>query len=274
MNLRPPLFPAPSLPGCSPVSGRMQRLANVRIVLSNPSHPGNIGAAARAMKTMGVARLMLVNPERFPDPVATARAAGADDVLQAAHICQSLDEALHGTILAIALSARQRDLGPAPLSVRDAAALVLEQAERGDVALVFGNETRGLSNEDVQRCRYIVHIPADPAYSSLNLGAAIQVLCYELRQNALSGAPLGQECTAGRVTPFSSPPATHEEVERFYAHLRDVMIRAGFHDPQHPKRLMPKLRRLFGRVALERDEVNILRGILDAVDKNPGAGQK
>lgn len=254
----------------APRSERLQRLASVRIVLTHPSHPGNIGAAARAMKTMGLSQLALVNPERFPDPVATARAAGADDVLQACRVCSSLDEALRGTVLAVALSARPRDLGPTPLSVRDAASLMLAQAEVGAVALVFGNETRGLSNEEVQRCQHIVCIPANPAYSSLNLGAAVQVLCYELRQCALfalSDAPLNTSLTADRVTSYASPPATHEEVEGFYAHLRAVMIRTGFHDPRRPKRLMPKLRRLFGRVALERDEINILRGILDAVGK-------
>lgn len=267
-----PFFPMsalmlPSISRPSRACGRLQRLASVRIVLSHPSHPGNIGAAARAMKTMGLSQLALVNPEHFPDTVATARAAGADDVLRACRVCASLDEALHGTVLAVALSARPRDLGPAPLPVRDAVSLILAQAAFGDVALVFGNETRGLPNEAVQRCRHIVRIPADPAYSSLNLGAAVQVLCYELRQCALSDAPPNASPMAGRVTPFASPPATHEEVEGFYAHLRDVMIRAGFHDPQRPKRLMPKLRRLFGRAALERDEINILRGILDAVDQ-------
>ena len=248
-----------------PMHAAAERLARVRIVLSHPSHPGNIGAAARAMKTMGLSRLALVNPMAFPDAAATARAAGADDVLRDCRVCRSLDEALNGTVLSVALSARQRDLGPASLPVREAVALLLEKAASGDVALVFGNETRGLPNEEVQRCQHIVAIPANPDYSSLNLGAAVQVLCYELRQG------IGGDSLAGRsaipVTPFASPPATHEEIERFYEHLRSVMIRTGFHDPERPKRLMPKLRRLFGRVALEKDEINILRGILDAVDR-------
>ncbi len=247
----------------TPLIAAAQRLAHVRIVLSHPSHPGNIGAAARAMKTMGLSRLTLVNPALFPDAAASARAAGADDVLANCQVCASLDEALQTSVLAVAVSARQRNLGPAPLPAREAAIWLADAAEAGEVALVFGNETRGLSNEEVQRCRSVAFIPANPEYASLNLGAAVQVLCYELRQAAFDGrAP-----AAHPVAPFASPPAKYEDVERFYEHLRAVMVRTGFHDPRQPKRLLPKLRRLFGRSALEQDEVNILRGILDAVDK-------
>ena len=242
-------------------------LGRVRVVLSRTSHPGNIGAAARAMKTMGLSRLFLISPAKFPDDEAVARAAGADDVLTNATLCSSLDEALDGTVFSIALSARHRNLGPERLQAREAAPLVLEWAESGEVALVFGNETAGLSNEDVQRCQRTVFIPANPEYSSLNLGAAVQLLCYELRLAAHGGRP--PEMT--RVVPFSSPVATADDVERFHAHLERVMVSTGFLDPAQPRRLVPKLRRLFGRVALERDEVNILRGILDAVEKNiPG----
>ena len=240
-----------------------EQLARIRVVLSYPSHPGNIGAAARAMKTMGLSRLVLVNPKRFPDEEATARSAGAEDVLSSCQICQTLDEALAGTVLALAVSARHRSLGPAPIQAREAAPLMLEQAQIGEVALVFGNETKGLSNEEVQRCQRSVFIPANPDYTSLNLGAAVQLLCYELRLAAFDGRPP----VVTRAVPFASPPATHDDIERFYAHLESVMVRTGFHDPQQPKRLMSKLRRLYGRAALERDEINILRGILDAMDK-------
>ncbi|MDR0380000.1 MAG: RNA methyltransferase [Candidatus Accumulibacter sp.] len=254
----------PSLPISSPTSEAL--LSRVRIVLSGPRHPGNVGAAARAMKTMGLSRLYLVRPERFPDPEATARAAGADDVLGRAVVCATLDDALSGTVFAAALSARHRNLGPQRLQAREAAPLILEKAGEGDVALVFGNETAGLSNEEVQRCQRTVFIPADTEYSSLNLGAAVQLLCYELRLAAHDGQP--REAT--RTVPFDSPPASNDDVERFYAHLMQVMIRTGFLDPRQPRRLMAKIRRLFGRSGLERDEVNILRGILDAVERTLG----
>ena len=239
-------------------------LGRVRIILSNTSHPGNIGAAARAMKTMGLSRLFLINPKKYPDDEAVARAAGADDVLDKAVVCTTLDEALEGTVFSVALSARHRNLGPERSQARETAPLILEKAAEGDVALVFGNETAGLSNADVQRCQRTVFIPADSEYSSLNLGAAVQVLCYELRLAAHDGRP----AEVSRTVPFSSPAATNDDVERFYVHLERIMVTTGFLDPNQPKRLMSKLRRLFGRVTLERDEINILRGILDAVEKN------
>ena len=254
--------PSSSSPGSpADLSNRLER---VRIVLSNTSHPGNIGAAARAMKTMGLSRLFLINPKKYPDDEATARAAGADDVLERAVVCRTLDEALEGTVFSVALSARHRNLGPERSQARETVPLVLDKAAEGQVALVFGNETAGLSNADVQRCQRTVFIPADPEYSSLNLGAAVQVLCYELRLAAYDGRP--EEVS--RTVPFSSPAATNDDIERFYGHLERIMVNTGFLDPNQPKRLMSKLRRLFGRVAMERDEINILRGILDAVEKN------
>ena len=241
-------------------------LDRVRIVLSHTSHPGNIGAAARAMKTMGLSRLALVNPKSFPDPEAVSRAVGADDILERAMVCSSLDEALSGCIYAVAASARHRSLGPAPMQARESGPVVLERALEGDVALVFGNETAGLSNEEVQRCQATVFIPANPEYTSLNLGAAVQLLCYELRLAAFIGRPP----VVTKTVPFASPLATNDDVERFYVHLERVMIATEFLDPAQPKRLIPKLRRLFGRAELERDEINILRGILDAVEKKIG----
>jgi tRNA/rRNA methyltransferase len=238
-------------------------LGKIRIVLSHTSHPGNIGAAARAMKTMGLSRLTLVNPKRFPDAEAVTRAVGADDILQRATVCESLDVALADTVFAVAVSARHRNLGPEPMQAREAAPEVLALAAGGDVALVFGNETAGLSNAEVQRCQRTVFIPANPEYTSLNLGSAVQLLCYELRLAAFDGCPP----VVTKAIPFSSPLATNDDIERFYAHLERVMIATEFLDPQHPKRLLPKLRRLFGRAELERDEINILRGILDAVEK-------
>lgn len=235
-------------------------LDRIRIVLSHPSHPGNIGAAARAMKTMGLSRLVLVNPKCFPDGEAKARAAAAADVLDNALVCASLSEALAGTSLALAVTARRRDLATAIRWPRQAAAELVAGTAHGDVALVFGHETSGLSNEEVALCHAPVSIPANPACSSLNLGAAVQVLCYELRLAAEDpgDAPSG-----------ALEPARFEEVEGFIAHLERAMVKSGFLDPEKPKRLMSRLRRLFARTRLEKEEVAILRGILSALETGP-----
>lgn len=243
-----------------------QALSNVRIVLVRTSHPGNIGAAARAMKTMGLKRLVLVAPQSFPDPVADARATGALDVLQAARVCATLEEALVGTAHAVALSARRRELGHRVLPARESAAGLMEMARDREVALVFGTEISGLSNDEAGLCQELVMIPADPAFSSLNLGAAVQVMAYELRVAAFGGsAPLiGKRKTEQREEP-AAEPAKFEDIENFYRHLETVMLETGFLDPANPKRLMPRLRRLFSRVDLEKEEVNILRGFLNTL---------
>lgn len=246
-------------------------LSRIRVVLCRPSHPGNIGAAARALKTMGLSRLYLVQPKQFPDPEADTRATGAVDVLNRAIITASLPEALAGCVFAVALSARQRDLGPTIGQPRETVARLLAEAEQGDVALVFGNETVGLSNEEILQCHAAVTIPTNPEFSSLNLGSAVQVLCYECRMAAFSGKPPVME---QGVTPFVSPVATHDEVEGFLGHLESVMTDTGFFNPEQPGRLMPKLRRLFGRVRLEKDEVNILRGVLASTQVKTAHGRK
>ncbi|ANQ85212.1 RNA methyltransferase [Azoarcus olearius] len=233
-------------------------LDRVRIVLSRTSHPGNIGAAARAMKTMGLSQLWLVAPESFPDPVADARASGADDLLRNARVVGSLAEALAGTVLAAAVTARRRELALPRRDARAAAVELLRFAEQGDVALVFGNETSGLSNEDVLLCGMPVSIPANPAFSSLNLGAAVQLLCYEMRMAALQ--PQLDADPAPRL-------ATHDEVEGFLQHLEQAVTESGFHEPSNPRRLLPRLRRLFGRVRLEKEEVGILRGMLSSFQR-------
>lgn len=230
----------------------MQR---VRVVLCHTSHPGNIGAAARAMKTMGFARLVLVNPRCFPDPQAVAMAAGADDVLDAAQVCGSLAEALNGTVLALAMTARRRELAAEPLWVRDAAGECALAAGGGELALVFGNETSGLSNADLALCQRWAMIPANPAYTSLNLAAAVQVMCYELRL-ALSTVPPAPRISGAGV------PATHEEIDGLIDHFERAATDSGFLDPERPGRLMLRLRRLFSRTALEREEIAILRGLL------------
>ncbi|WP_374259700.1 RNA methyltransferase [Zoogloea sp.] len=233
-------------------------LERVRVVLSRTSHPGNIGAAARAMKTMGLSQLVLVSPHAFPDPVATTRAAGADDILANARVVGSLSEALEGTVFAAALTARRRELSVPMKWAREAAGDLLGRAAFGDVALVFGNETVGLSNEDVALCHMPVKIPVSETYSSLNLGAAVQVLCYELRMAAL-------DPSAAPAVEFE--PATFEQIEGFFSHLDRAITASGFFDPSNSKRLWPRLRRLFGRIRLEKDEINILRGMLSAFEK-------
>ena len=245
-------------------------LSRIRIVLCRPSHPGNIGAAARAMKTMGLSRLCLVSPKQFPDPEADTRATGAVDLLHQAEIFPSLKDALAGAVFVVGLSARRRDLGPEIGEPREMVARLIAAAAEGEVALVFGNETMGLSNDEIQLCHAAVSIPTNPDFSSLNLGSAVQVLCYEARMAVFAGRPPDADTLA---TPFVSPTATHREVEGFYEHLESVMTATGFFNPEHPGRLIPKLRRLFGRVRLERDEVNILRGVLAATQNPTGHGK-
>ncbi len=246
-------------------------LSRIRVVLCRPSHPGNIGAAARAMKTMGLSKLYLVTPKQFPDPEADTRATGAVDLLQDAKIVASLKDALVGTNFVVGLSARQRDLGPAVGAPRETVARLLAEAEHGEVALVFGNETVGMTNDEILHCHAAVTIPTNPDFSSLNLGAAVQVLCYECRMGAFGERP---PVAANGVTPFASPAATHEEVEGLYGHLEALMTETGFFNPEQPGRLLPKLRRLFGRVRLETDEINILRGILASTQTRTGHGRR
>ncbi len=228
-----------------------------RFVLCQTTHPGNIGAAARALKTMGFARLMLVEPRHFPADEATARASGADDLLEQAQVCHSLEEALLGATLTIGLTARRRDLSHPMLTLRDMASQLSEEvAGDGEVALVFGTEMSGLSNAELDLCQRLVHIPTDPAFSSLNLGSAVQLVAYEVRQALLTSEP-------PKAREF--PAATHEELENFYHHLERVLLASHFLDPANPGRLMTRLRRLYSRARMEREEVNILRGILKSL---------
>jgi tRNA/rRNA methyltransferase len=223
------------------------------------------------MKTMGLSSLYLVAPKQFPDPEADTRATGAVDLLEKAKVTATLKEALAGAAFVVALSARQRDLGPVLGAPRETVARLLAEAGEGEVALVFGNETGGLSNEEILHCHAAVTIPTNPDFSSLNLGSAVQVLCYECRMAAFAAKPP----VAGQgVTPFASPAATHDEVEGLYSHLEAVMTATGFFNPEQPGRLLPKLRRLFGRVRLEKDEINILRGILASTQVKTGHGRK
>ena len=230
----------------------------VRIVLSRTSHPGNIGAAARAMKTMGFRELVLVAPRHFPHADAIAMAAGAADVLEEARVVQTLQEALADATLAVGFTARGRDLSHAPAALRDLSGEILAASGKGVAALIFGNETSGLSNEELLRCQRLAHIPANPAYSSLNLAAAVQAACYELAVGA--GAHALPASGSGEA-------ATGEDLEGFFAHLESSVHEAGYVDPGNPGRFMERMRRLFARSGLERSEVRVLRGMLAAFEK-------
>ena len=239
--------PAPNKPGI---------LNNVRVVLSHTTHPGNIGAAARAMKTMGLHTLYLVNPRHFPDPQADTMSAGADDVLRNAVVCSSIDEALQGTVFVAAMTARMRDISHEVLTPREAMPLLAQHAAQHQVALLFGTEMAGLTNEEMGKSNLLVRIPANPQFSSLNLASAVQVACYELS--------VAMEYAGLSLRQLEVEPARHEEVERFYVHLEAVLREIGFFNTKHPNKLMQKLRRLYARARLEQEEINILRGILSA----------
>jgi tRNA/rRNA methyltransferase len=230
--------------------------SRVRIVLCRPSHPGNIGAAARAMKAMGLSDLRLVAPGKFPAPEARWMATNAIDVLDQAKIHATLGEAISDCASAFALSARPREWSTQVLDARAAAAraAVLE----GPLAFVFGNEQAGLTNDEMLACQYLVHIPANPEFSSLNLAQAVQLVCYEL---FLTSPPEKQEMRMEK-------PATVADLEGLYAHLEQAAIQSEFYDPASNSKLPTRWRRLFSRVPdMEREEVNILRGLLKALQK-------
>jgi len=237
-----------------------RHLDRVRVVLSQTSHPGNIGAAARACKTMGLSQLWLVAPQRFPDPEAEARASGAGDLLTGARVVDTLAEALAGTVAAVALTARPREISAPQVAPREAAERLLVLAGEGEVALVFGNEQAGLSGDEVALCSLLCQIPTSPVYSSLNLASAVQILAYEMR--------LAAGATSLRTAGHDDAPAGFEEVEGLHAHLLQVMAALEFYDPKNPRRLEPKLRRFVARAQPLREDVNILRGLLTAMEKH------
>lgn len=242
----------------SSLSGRL------RFVLVETSHPGNVGAAARAMRTMGFAELVLVNP-RFDDVLsqeeAIAFASGATDVLANATIVATLDEALEGCNYCVALSARLREFSP-PVHEPRALAAHLQRDTSLRAALVFGSERYGLSNEQVEKCQALVSVPTDTSYGSLNLAQAVQILAYECRMAGLSD-PLAH--VESSVVGFHGELASTEQVEGMFAHLEQALVEIEFLDPDNPKKLMPRLRRLFSRTSLETEEVNILRGLANQI---------
>ena len=244
-------------------------LQNIRVVLVNTSHPGNIGGAARAMKNMGLTRLVLVEPQDFPSHEASARASGADDILGAAQVVGSLEDALVGCNLVLGTSARERSLPWPLIDPRECGTKSVEHAAQGEeIALVFGREHAGLTNDELQRCHFHVHIPSNPDFSSLNLGAAVQVLAYEVRMAWLAIA--GEQAEADKpqaAAPGVSELVTMDEMELFYGHLEKTLVDIGFLDPEKPRQLMPRLRRLYGRSGVDRSEMSILRGILTETQK-------
>lgn len=249
---------------------------SIRIVLVETSHSGNIGAVARAMKNMGLSNLWLVNPASFPDEASYARSSGASDVLDRARVVPSLDEAVADCVLVMGTSARGRKVPWPVIGPPDAAAQALGHAERGQVALVFGRENSGLTNEELQRCHYHIHIPSDPDYSSLNLAMAVQVICYEVRMLYLKGleegsaAPQLRAMTRPGDEGWDVPLAPVSDVEGFFAHLEQVLVDVDFHRRDKPRQLMTRLRRLFQRAGMDQMEINILRGILTSVQKAAG----
>ena len=231
----------------------------IRIVLVGTTHPGNIGAAARAMKNMGLSDLALVKPRHFPHDEATARASGASDILDNATVVSTLAEALTDCVYVAGASARSRTINWPSMGPRDCAERMISEREHGKVAAVFGPEKSGLNNDDLDLCHTLLTIPTDPGFSSLNLAMAVQVLTYELRVASM--------LDEGPVFETEAPPASSEEMEHFYAHLERVLNDIGFLDPDNPRHLMRRLRRLFIRTRPDKNEVNILRGILTAVDR-------
>lgn len=234
-------------------------LTNIRIVLVRPTHPGNVGATARAMKNMSLRSLYLVAPENFPSPQATDRAVGAEDLLQNAILTASLDEALKDCQLVIGTSARIRRIEWPALDPETCARRLVDGAQHGPVALLFGQERTGLLNAELDRCHFVVTIPADKEYSSLNLACAAQILAYEIYRVAHVGT------TASAAEAREGTPVSNEDLQRLYRHLEEVLQQIGFLDPHHPRLLMRRLVRLFNRVGLDHNELNILRGILTAV---------
>lgn len=237
-------------------------MMSIRIVLVGTTHPGNIGAVARAMKNMGLRELYLVNPRTFPHEDATARASGATDILENATIVSSLELAITQCVYVVGASARSRTIEVPAAGARECARQLLLENEDGDVAAVFGPENSGLNNNDLDLCHTLLSIPTDPDFSSLNLAMAVQIITYELRVASMA---------AGARTAESAAPtaakATAEEMELFFEHLKRVLTDVRFLDPDNPRYLMRRLRRLFNRARVDKNEANILRGMLSAIDQ-------
>jgi tRNA (cytidine32/uridine32-2'-O)-methyltransferase len=238
----------------------LQKLSEkIRIVMVETTHPGNIGAAARAMKTMGQDHLFLVNPKVFPSAEVTARAAGADDLLANARVCSTFTEAVKDCVLVIATTARDRRISWPVCDPDEGVKQLAAAAQTGDVALVFGRESSGLNNEELELCNLVMRIPTNPDFNSLNVAAAIQIICYEIMRF----------CKTGTASEPDNGPAlaTSGQMGKFYDHLEVCSINIGFIDPEKPRYSMRRMKRLFNRARLDQDEVNMLRGFLVACEE-------
>lgn len=244
---------------------------DIQIVLVNTSHPGNIGGVARAMKNMCLEQLVLVDPMEFPHAQATARASGADDVLIKARVYPSLDEALANCDLVFGASARLRRLSWPQVEPREFVDQVYAQSPGTRIAVVFGREHSGLTNDELERCHYLLNIPSNPDYSSLNIAAAVQVIAYEIHMHWHALQAEAEKPAAVSPTDELSldgePFASAQDMERFYEHFYEMLTQIGFLQTEHPRKMMRRLRRLFNRARLDRVELNILRGILTTIQK-------
>ncbi len=240
-------------------------IENIRVVMVETTHPGNIGAAARAMKTMGYNNLYLVKPKIYPSAEATARAAGADDILGKAVVCDSLEQALQGCVAVVASTARPRTISHSVFTPREYAPKLYEMVKLGPVALVFGRESSGLSNEELEYCNVVLQIPTNPEFSSLNVASAVQILCYEFIQLLQLEDADKTDAEVGDKEKIRL--ATADEMNYFYEHLEQSMIDVDFLNPKQPRKLMRRLKSLFNRAHLDENEVSILRGFLAAVQE-------
>jgi tRNA (cytidine32/uridine32-2'-O)-methyltransferase len=241
----------------------VERQSKIRMVLVNTTHPGNIGGAARAIKNMGLTELYLVQPREFPAPRAVWRAAGARDILTNVKVVETLDEAIAGCGLVVGTSARERRIPWPLINPRECGEKIWSEAASHDVALLFGREDRGLTNSELQKCHYHVHIPSNPDYSSLNLATAVQVLAYEVRMASLQD----ENGVLPSMDEWDQPLATADELELFHQHLAETMATLNFYDPDNPKQLLTRMRRLFNRTRMDKMEVSMLRGLLTAAGR-------
>ena len=240
------------------MSGNFQ---NIKMVLVNTTHPGNIGAAARAMKNMGLSKLVLVDPKDYPSEKAVWRAAGALDVLDDVEIVSTLEEAIANCGLVVATSARERRIPWPLLTPRECGDKVWAESSHHEIAVVFGREDRGLTNDELQKCNAHVHIPGNPEYPVLNIASALQVICYEIRMSHLAereGKPI-------HFDDWDMPPAKQKDIDYYFKHLEETLAKLGFYDPENPRQTITRLRRLYSRIRLDEMEINIMRGMLTSI---------